>query len=77
MVSKHTAMLARLKKQVNALKRKERITRVKLKNALIRVKKITKTYEKNLAKKTREAKVEAYSTLAKTIKQKTKKLKAK
>jgi hypothetical protein len=77
MVSKHQAMLARLKKQVSALKRKDRITRRKLKNALIKVKKITKTYEKTLAKKTRDAQVAAYSNLAKTIKLKTKKLKSK
>ncbi|MES2218829.1 MAG: hypothetical protein V4501_10515 [Pseudomonadota bacterium] len=77
MVPKHKAMLTKLKKQVSALKRKEKLARIKLKTALMEVKQITKTYEKKLVKKTRDAQVAAYSTLAKTIKQKAKKLKSK
>jgi hypothetical protein len=77
MATKQQAMLARLKKQDSALKRREKIAHNKLKNALIKVNKITKTYEKQLVKKTRDAQVAAYSTLAKTFKQKVKKLKSK
>jgi hypothetical protein len=77
MVTKHKAMLSRLKKQVSALKRKERLTRIKLHNALLKVKKIARTYEKKLVKKTRDAEAAAYSKMAKTIKKKVKKLKSK
>lgn len=76
MVTKHKAMLSRLKKQVSALKRKERTTRVKLHNALLKVKKIVIAYEKKLIRKTRATEAAVYARLAKTINKKVKKLKA-
>jgi hypothetical protein len=77
MVTNHTAMLAKLKKQVNTLKRKEKNTRKKLRLALVKSEKIAKTFKKKLVIKTRDAEVAAYSKLAKTIKLKAKKLKSK
>ena len=77
MVTNHMAMLVKLKKQVSALKRKEKSTRKKLRLALIKSEKIAKTYKKKLVIKTRDAEVAAYSKLAKSIKQKAKQLKGK
>jgi hypothetical protein len=78
-------MLEQLKKQVTALKRKEKLASQKLRTALVKVKKITKVYQGKLEKKKRDtkakvaaAKAAVYEEIASSIKKKAKvsKLKA-
>jgi predicted nucleic acid-binding Zn-ribbon protein len=79
---KHKAMLKKLKKQVDILKRKEKMTRHKLQAAVMKVKKIANTYEKKLVKKTQDTKEKVaaaeaavYLRLAESIKKQAKSIK--
>ena len=55
-IKNQNTMIKRLKKQISALKRKEKATRIKLRNALLKVSKVARAGVKKLNKQTKKHK---------------------
>lgn len=74
----YKSLAKRLKKQLNAYKRKEKASRNKLRAALAKMKQMGKTFERKLEQKDKESKAKVvaaqsavYEKLSKAIKKKT------